>query len=99
MMTTKEHVHHWMCEPPNGVFATAVCKHCGEETKFRNSPKHVTSWDRRASLKKGHGLTKTQLENELEKKGEKMPDFPRVFESDTSKKERSDAKQIAVEEA
>jgi hypothetical protein len=82
-----------MCEPPNGEWAAAVCKHCGEETKFRNSPEHTTSWTRRASLKKGHGLSKSQLEKELAKKGEKMPDFPRVLETDRAKKERENAKQ------
>jgi hypothetical protein len=92
-MSEKEHVHHWLCEPPSGVYSEAKCKYCGEETKFRNSPKHVTAWSRRAKMEKGHGLTKTQLEKELAKKGEKMPDFPRVLESDITKKEREDAKQ------
>ena len=92
-MTTKEHIHYWMCEPPNGVFASAVCKYCGEETKFRNSPEHITAWSRRANMKKGHGLTKTQLEDALEKKGDKMPDFPRTLESDAAKENRDEAKQ------
>jgi|TARA_R110000737_G_scaffold46176_1_gene66193 hypothetical protein len=92
-MTTKEHIHHWLCEPPNGEWAAAVCKHCGEESKFRNSPEHVTAWQRRANIEKGHGLSKSQLKTALDKKGELMPDYPRELENDITKKERVDAKQ------
>ena len=80
-MSTNEHIHYWVCEPPNGVFSKAVCKYCKEETKFRNSPVHTTAWSRRTNIQKGHGLSKDQLEKELERKGEKIPNFPRELEN------------------
>jgi hypothetical protein len=80
-----------MCEPPNGEYSEAKCKYCGQVTKFPNSPKHITAWNRRASLEKGHGLSKTQLKKELAKKGEQMPDFHRELESESTKKERQSA--------
>lgn len=94
-MRKKEHIHHWLCEPPNGEFSTAVCKYCGDETKFRNSPKPFTMWSRRTKLPKGHGLTKTQLKKEMKERGEDMTSLPRTLESDKNRRERN-AKQSSA---
>ena len=94
-MRKKEHIHYWLCEPPNGEFSTAVCKYCGDETKFRNSPKHITMWSRKTKLPKGHGLTKTQLEKEMVERGEDMISLPRTLESDSTKRANREKEQAA----
>ena len=95
-MTTKEHIHYWLCEPPNGEFSVAVCKHCKEETKFRNSPERINTWNSsfsKANGGKGHGMSKEQLTKKTLADGREMPDLPRTLESARTKKEKSDAKQ------
>ena len=47
---SKNCVHHWIIDAPNGRESTGVCKHCGVEKGFSNSTESVM-WEQTNTLR------------------------------------------------
>ena len=43
-MTTTQCPHHWIIETSAGSTSKGVCRLCGEERDFANSPDEVNHW-------------------------------------------------------
>ena len=50
-MTTKQCPHHWIIETSHGSTSKGVCRVCGEERDFANSPDQVKHWTEIAQQK------------------------------------------------
>lgn len=48
--SSKNCVHHWIIDAPNGRESTGVCKHCGTEKGFSNSTESVM-WEQTNTLR------------------------------------------------
>lgn len=47
---SKNCVHHWIIDAPNGRESTGTCKHCGVEKGFSNSTESVM-WEQTNTLR------------------------------------------------
>jgi len=47
---SKNCVHHWIIDAPNGRESTGACKHCGVEKGFSNSTESVM-WEQTNTLR------------------------------------------------
>ena len=50
-MTTNQCPHHWIIETSHGSTSKGVCRLCGEERDFANSPAQVNHWAQIAQQK------------------------------------------------
>ena len=51
-MTTPQCPHHWIIETSAGSTSKGVCRLCGEERDFDNSPDQVNHWTQLARQKR-----------------------------------------------
>lgn len=51
-MTTTQCPHHWIIETSQGSTSKGVCRLCGEERDFANSPDLVKHWTEVADKKR-----------------------------------------------
>ncbi len=54
--SSKNCVHHWLIETPNGRESHGVCKRCGQKKSFTNSTEQVM-WEQSNSLRNDMGRT------------------------------------------
>ncbi len=51
-MTDTQCPHHWIIETSHGPTSKGVCRLCGEEREFANSPAQVKHWTEIAQQKR-----------------------------------------------
>ena len=65
-MTTTRCPHHWIIETSAGSTSKGVCKLCGEERDFDNSPDEVNRWTMIANKKRLEQNARGSLEAHTE---------------------------------